>query len=775
VKVATEIVADDRDKDVRLVSEVFDGEKSVGRVESRPAGGKPRVEQTLKVEQPKLWSPQTPNLYRLVQRLYRGEMMADEVTIAFGFRSVRFDANTGFWLNGANIKLKGVGMHYDASPVGVAIPDEVLEARLLRLKEMGCNSIRTGHTPFPPHFYDLCDRLGLMVMNEAFDGWRKKVEFDYGATAFGEWWKRDLSDFVRRDRNHPSVIMWSIGNETGHSDRLGMTQVIAALDPTRTTTGGQCLEGVGVAGFNGPGEVPGVLEGFHREHPQTPIVLTEQTHAYQTRGFYRVVSNFREGDRSRTTDFEPYGTSEIFHDGDEQFRSSYDNAPVRITSRQCWKRTRDTPWISGEFRWAGFDYLGEAHWGGRHWPARHWHPGIHDTSGLPKDTAYFYQSQWTSEPMVHLLPHWTHPELARGAVVPVVAYSNCEEVELFLNGKSQSRKRPRVELLDFLWQVPYEAGEIKAIGYRGGEPVASKMFRTATTPSMIKLETKNEPLKADRRDVATVTFSIRDERDELVPWAMDRVEFRLEGPARLLGYENGNPIDVTPNRVPYRNAFYGLGRGFFAATDQDGAIELTAAGILGSRNFDNQASVAMAVQRIALRGALKPAEFTIHYTLDGSDPTASSPRYDKPIFIAQAREVRMLLVRDGQPYLTSRAAFVRGAPATSQPVATQPSFETRPRDEQLVGIWREGQREFRLAPDGRVLRRQGDTEREVARWWYDFPDDVFEDEQAAGSGQIRWSDGKEVVDVRLAGRDGKTLRITSNSKSRQWRRQSAGP
>ena len=574
-RVATELLNEGADRvNARLVSEVRDERDQVVAVDEHrtvvpPAGpttrpGVARLQQSLHVERPHPWSPPSPNLYRLVQRLYRGDQLVDQVSTPFGFRSARFDPNDGFRLNGHVLKLKGVGMHYDASPTGVAIPDEVLEDRLRRLKEMGCNAIRTGHTPFPPVFYDLCDRLGLMVIDEAFDGWRKKVEHDYGAESFQQWWKQDLGDMVRRDRSHPSVILWSIGNETGTSDRLGMSEFVRQLDPTRLTTGGQCLLGVCVAGFNGPGEVPGVL--------------TEETHAYQTRGFYRTVTNYRESDPDKLTPFEPYTTREIFAgDGDPQYRSSYDNAPVRMTSRQCWRRTRDTPWISGEFRWAAFDYLGEAHFSGRHWPMRFGNPGIFDASGIPKDTAFFYQSQWSDQPVVHLLPHWTHPLLAPGTVIPVVAYSNCEEVEVFLNGRSLGRKTPRAELLDFVWQVPYEPGEVKAIGYRAGRAVGEAQFRTAGAPAGLKLEWPGPELKADRRDVATVTFSVCDERGVTVPWSMDRVEFALSGPARLLGYENGNPTDVTPHRVPHRDAFYGFGRGFFQATDQDGPIELTAA------------------------------------------------------------------------------------------------------------------------------------------------------------------------------------------------------
>jgi len=651
---------------------------------------------------------------------------------------------------------------------------------LRRLKEMGCNAIRTGHTPFPPRFYDLCDRLGIMMIDEVFDGWRRKVEHDYGATAFEQWWRRDLTDFVRRDRNHPCVILWSIGNETGHTDRLGMSEIVRALDPTRLTTGGQMLHGVGVAGFNGPGEVSGVLEQFHREHPDVLVVLTEQTHAYQTRGFYRTATNYRESDPHKITPFEPYATREIFdvEGGDPQHRSSYDNAPVRITSRQCWKRTRDTPWISGEFRWAGFDYLGEAHWGGRKWPARHWHPGIHDSGGLPKDTAYFYQSQWSSEPMVHLLPHWTHPLLVPGTVIPVVAYSNAAEVELFLNGKSLGRQRPRAELLDFVWQVPYEPGELRAVAYRGGmNTMGAKTFRTAGAPAKIQLDRRGPELAADRRDVAAVTFSIRDDAGELVPWANDRVEFRLDGPVRLIGYENGNNVDVTANRAPHRDAFHGLGRGFVQATKDDGPVEMVAAAILGDRSLRRTSTVTLAMQRLALRGELASREFAIHYTTDGSEPTLASSRYERPFELSREGIVRMLVTRDGEPYMTSRADFSKATTRPATMAATQPGgLDARPRDAEVVGVWRDGQRRLRFAADGRVFRRRGDEpEAAVARWWYDFPDDVFEDENTFGGGEIHWDGSGEVGVLRLADRKRDALLINPDGKTRRLVRESDEP
>ncbi|HEV2293515.1 MAG TPA: glycoside hydrolase family 2 TIM barrel-domain containing protein [Tepidisphaeraceae bacterium] len=784
-EVATEVVNDSAERAVVVLSTRLvdaNGREIAASVSSRelePGARELFRIRGLTLSEPKLWSPDSPYLYRLVQQLTCDDRMVDEVTTMVGFRPTRFDADTGFWLNGTNVKLKGVGMHYDAGPMGVAIPDEILERRLKQLKAMGCNAVRTGHTPFPPTFYDLCDRLGLMVMNEVFDGWRRKAAHDYGATAFDEWWQRDLTDWVRRDRNHPSVIIWSIGNETGESDRFGMTKIIHELDPTRPTTGGQVLHGVDVSGFNGPGESPGVLEQFRREHPNQPIVLTEEPHGYQTRGFYKTLTWWRDDNPDRRYPFPPYSTEEVFkYGGDPQHNSSYDNATVRISSRQCWKRTRDTPWISGEFRWAGFDYLGEGHIMGRRWPARYWHPGLHDTAGFPKDTSQFYRSQWTSEPMVHLLPHWTHPLIEPGTKIPMVAYSNCEEVELLLNGRSLGRQKPREELLDFVWQVPYEPGDIEAVAYRGGTRVASTSVRTANAPARIELEMDEPELTVERGDVGVVTFSVIDERGELVPWAEDRIEFKLNGPAQLLGYENGNNVDVTPHRAGYRNVFHGLGRGFFRGTGQDGPIELTAAAILGNRLFQESTTVAMHVERLALRGPLAPAQFEVRYTTDSSQPTPGSARYESPLMLSSPTNVRMLVLRDGQPLLTSEAKFEQGMPPVivdpryqkTPTTAPAEDFAGKPRDGEVAGVWSDGKRQLRFTLEGTVVRRQRGEETEVATWWYDFPNDVFEDAADVGAGAIRWADSGQVSRLKLVDREGRELLILTDGRTRKLRR-----
>ena len=626
---------------------------------------------SLVLPHPMLWSPENPVLYRLRIDLLCGKKIIDEEETLFGVRTMSFDPEKGFFLNGQSVKIRGVADHLYGGPMGTAVPDQILERRLQLLKDMGVNAIRTSHNPHTPYFYDLCDRMGFLVMDEIYDGWRRKVKNEYADRFYQSQWHHDVKSWVLRDRNHASIFAWSIGNETGLTDVNRMSDYVHTFDPTRPTTGGMITTGVDISGWNGPGEVAGALEKYHADNRTVPIILTEEPHTLQTRGFYRVRTWWR--DWAHFTEFKPYGTKEIFFDGNQWYNSSYDNAIVRETVRTAWKRTAETPWISGEFRWCGFDYIGEAFYKGGHWPVRAENFGIIDLAGIPKDDYFLYQALWTTAPMVHLLPHWTHRGM-EGTVIPVVAYSNQSEVELFLNGKSLGRHKPE-PLGDFVWQVPYTPGELKAIAYdTGGKQTATTAFRTAGPPTQIKLETDNNSIRANRVDDAVVTFTIADKDGVMVPWNMNRVDFAVVGPVHLLGNENGDPVDVTPNQAPYRNAFYGMGRSFYQSTADDGPIEITAAAILGDTslgtvNFSRSRQVAIGVSRIALRGQLPQAKIEIRYTLDGSEPNAQSPLYTSPFLIEEETRVKALVFRDDKPVLTLSSWFRR----------IDPTFITDPR------------------------------------------------------------------------------------------------
>lgn len=745
-----------------------------------------RVAQNIEVRNPRLWSPDQPSLYRLETRVELDGTLADDVVTACGIRTARFDARTGFWLNGRNIKLKGVCEHENLSPVGLAAPDALTEWRLRQLKAMGCNAIRTAHNPFTPAFYRLCDELGLLVMDEAFDGWRRKGASDYGGRFFAQWWRRDVEDFIRRDRNHPSVVLWSIGNETGGTDEHGISQWIARWDETRPTTGGSVLSGVGVSGFNGPGETPGRLDAFHRQNPQQPIVLTEVPHTLETRGVYHVLTWWRDAGNPRFP-FPPYGTSEIFTEGAANYFSSYDNALVRMSARDSWRRTSTTPWISGEFRWTGFDTLGEAQFMGAAYPKRCYSSGVIDLAGFPKDGFYFYQSQWTEAPMVHLLPHWTHPRLAAGTAVPVVAYSNCEEVELFLNGKSLGRQRPR-DLLDFVWQVPWQPGELKALGYRQGRAVAETVLRTAGGAEQLKLQASgaDERTGVEAGELKLLTVSALDAAGEFVPDAGNRVAFLVTGPARVLGFENGDPVDGTPNRATARRLFHGLARGYIMLPPGAAPASVAAAAILGERTFADTTRVAICATEAALRGPALPrgpapaAGFSIHFTTDGSTPTLQSPLYRAPFTIDASTRVRGLVVRGGQPVLALAEDFTRGRlPALVDPrfekpagPAVKPGPFNGPFDARLVGAWQEGSLRFIFRPDGTLIRVNGQAETPVAWWWYEFPNDPFEAGAAGenGRGELRWMNRGDVSRLEATGPRAEGLTITTGARTRHFTR-----
>jgi len=595
------------------------------------------VKCTIGIDNAALWSPDSPSLYRIKTTVKSDGKTIDVNNSSFGIRTVEFKADTGFWLNGENIKIKGVCEHQELGPMGLAVPDDLIRWRIETLKSMGCNAIRTAHNPFTPTFYHLCDRLGIMVVDEIFDGWHKKGANDYGGRFFADWWQRDVTDLVRRDRSHPSVILYSIGNETGTRDKYDITGFIHKLDSTRFTTGGTVFFGVDISGFNGPGGMVGVLEKFHSDHPQKPIILTEVPHTIQTRGFYRVPTWWRDGENKKVHKFTPYGTKQIFFDGHSRYRSSYDNCGVRINARTCWKRTRDTPWISGEFRWTGFDCMGEAQFMGSLFPKRIYNSGVIDLAGFPKDLFYFYRSQWTDSPMVHLFPHWTHPDLKVGTIIPVVAYSNCDEVELILNGKSLGRRSPG-ELLDFIWQVPWNPGLLKAIAYR----------KAAEYPP---------PAFGAGGQTALLTVSALDADGIAVPWVNNRVDFHLDGDIHLPGYENGNPVDGTAHHESWRNMFYGLARGFYRLGS--GQIVVTAVSVLGEKLFEGQTAVAIDCRQIALRGKQPTDKITIYYTLDGSEPGAESKIYTGPFEIDRTTTVRCLVMCGKERLVTTQAEFTK--------------------------------------------------------------------------------------------------------------------
>ncbi|GAA4299118.1 glycoside hydrolase family 2 TIM barrel-domain containing protein [Aestuariibaculum suncheonense] len=586
-----------KDASVHISLEVFDmdnhlvAEKTIQRVLS--ASDTIAIKEHLIIDNPRLWSPETPNLYSAVQKISQNGKVLDTYKTTFGIRNIRFDAETGFWLNGENIKIKGVNNHQDGGAVGAAVPDDVLRRRLEILKNMGCNAIRTAHNPFSPEFYQMCDEMGFMVMDEAFDEWiaswpwenyknKGKVPFGYHLE-FDKWANKDLKDLILRDRNHPSIIMWSVGNEIpdqcypeGPKRLKPLLDLVHKLDPTRPVTAGCCFMHLAndtgfsnlldVAGYNGGGGSV-FYEKDKAIYPDRKFIATEIPHSFQTRGVYKTHTEMRSPQQGINV---PNLTKEeVFPEFSEFYSSSYDNSSVRISARDSWRRTDSLPYVAGEFRWTGFDYLGE---GIKGWPSRLWNFGILDLCGFPKDTYYFYKSQWTDDPMVHMLPHWTWPG-KEGKIIPIWTYSNSDEVELFLNGKSLGVKS-NAGKMNLSWDVPYVPGELKAIAKIKGEVVAEQVYKTSKSPVQIEILVDKDKLLADGLSCAHLEVNILDEDGNFVPYANNLLTFQVEGPAINLGLENGDPLDLSSNKINKRKVFNGKCLMILQTTKQPGNIKV---------------------------------------------------------------------------------------------------------------------------------------------------------------------------------------------------------
>jgi beta-galactosidase len=414
-----------------------------------------------------------------------------------------------------------------------------------------------------------------MVVEDAFDEWQEgKTPFGYHQY-WDEWWERDLVDMIHRDRNHPCVIMWSVGNEIievregrqeGLSTMAALQEVCHREDPTRPMTCGCCqtrntlAAGYGqymdIVGYNGGGGSCFDYEKDHDAYPDMLIFASEVPHSLQTRGVYRTRTWYRDLARNPNVermDVPNLTDEEVFTDFDGHYQSSYDNAMVRISSIDSWRLTRDLPFMMGEFRWTGFDYLGECY----NWPAKSWNFGVADLCGFPKDTYFFYKSQWTAEPMVHLLPHWTWSGY-EGKTIPVVAYGNCDAVELFLNGESLGIQDWDDDAMQLRWDVTYRAGALKAIGYRDGAQVAECIHETSCEPAALKMTCDEEVVRGDGTGIAHFTVTTVDSQGRFAPFGDADVTIDLDGPGTLLGVENGDPIDTTNYRLNHRKTFHGM-------------------------------------------------------------------------------------------------------------------------------------------------------------------------------------------------------------------------
>ncbi len=615
VSVETELVG--TFKDATLETVILD--PSGREVARASAQADAAVQQTLTVKNPLRWDVDTPHLYTVVSRV--GD---DEVKTRFGIRTIRWEKDTGFWLNGRVVKLKGVADHSEAGPVGAAYPDELLRWKIQQLKDMGCNSIRTAHNPQTPIFYDLCDEMGMLVMDEIFDGWKKKAAEDYGKQAFAEWWERDLRAWLKRDRNHPCVVVWSLGNETRGPIGPELVRVCHDVDPTRLVTSGHCNPAdMDIEGVNGHSET----QYFFQHQPDKPFVSTEAPHTWQVRGYYRSKTWFRDGLKKKGIFPCPDLTEEEIFTYDwtapenrknrkQIFNSSYDNAMVRITARKNWELMRDLPWHSGHYRWTGIDYLGEAGYVHGGWPFRAFMGGPLDLALFRKDLFYFYQSQWTDEPMVHILPHWTHPKMEAGTKIPVWVYSNCDEVELFLNGMSLGKDKPgtKWDEMQCDWMVPWIPGTLEAVGYKGGREVARTSQTTAGVPRRLALTFEGG-------SCPIITVVQTDDKGVMNPYAENRIHYYIDGTARILSLESGNPVNIENNYGrTSRTAFFGLARAFLQTRSADEPLAVAVGAICGEKQLMTSDKVSIDVQWLPIRVSLRDRAFDVRYSSDGSKP-----------------------------------------------------------------------------------------------------------------------------------------------------------
>ena len=554
-----------------------------GKIVGKSSG----LKSVINVSKPRLWSCETPNIYNVRTEVVVGGKVIDTYETTTGFRSFKFDPQTGFWLNGKNFKLNGVCEHHDFGCLGAALNEDAMHRKLTKLKAMGVNSIRSSHNPPAPELLNMCDTMGLIVMDESFDMWRrKKTQNDY-ARFFDEWHERDLTDLVLRDRNHPSILMWSIGNEvleqwsSAEADTLTLEQanlilnaghdastlakdgelsvqslltqhlaeIVKRYDTSRPITAG-CNEpspnnhlfksgAIDIIGFNYHHQwVKDVPTNF----PGKPFIFSESVSALQTRGFYMMPSDSVYVAPKQW--WLPYTDPTFMCSAYDNFHASWSS-----THEETWDVVKHNAFVGGQYIWTGFDYIGEPTPYG--FPARSSYFGIIDLAGFPKDSYYMYQSEWTSKPVLHLFPHWNW--VPGDEIDMWCYYNNADEVELFINGKSQGvRKKVDSHQYHVMWRVIFDPGEVKVVARKDGKEVGQQTIKTAGAPDHIRLS-------YDYRGKTTdfIVAEVVDKDGNLCPWADDEIYFIYEGEGGILGTDNGCQTSMERFTAPHRKAFFG--------------------------------------------------------------------------------------------------------------------------------------------------------------------------------------------------------------------------
>jgi beta-galactosidase len=560
--------------------------KEVARVETKqlaPMSSIMKVEQNLIVKNPVLWSMDKPYVYRIVSKVLCSNREMDSYETTLGIRSFVFDTAKGFILNGKHVKINGVCNHHDLGCLGAAINRRALERQLELMKGMGVNGIRTSHNPPAPELLDLCDRMGFIVMDEAFDMWKKgKTEFDYSKD-WDEWHVRDIQDMVYRDRNHASIFIWSIGNEIteqyDHKDSSGgiisreLCSIVRALDGTRPITS-NCNDPSPENTILKNGSLDMIGYSYHLENygdvakyfPGKPFVGSETVSSLNSRGSYDMPSDSIRRWPARWD-------VPIENANADLSCSDYDNcsAPWGSTHEESWRVTKKSNFVSGQYIWTGFDYLGEPT--PYPWPARSSYFGIFDLAGFPKNQYYMYKSEWTKEPVLHMFPHWNWK---KGQTIDVWAYTNCDEVELFLNGISMGTKKKIGDALHLMWRLAYVPGTLKAIGRTQGKEVLTQEIKTAGVPAKITLEADRSSINADGKDLSFITVKVLDEKGTIVPLAENLIRFNVSGKGSLVGVDNGHQTNLESFKASEHKVFHGLGLAVVQSKEKAGRIVLRA-------------------------------------------------------------------------------------------------------------------------------------------------------------------------------------------------------
>ncbi len=576
LSILTDVTNDaDASANCRVISTVLDPAGNVaGKIAAAPASvpgwNQHTFQQQVTFNQPALWSLEQPNLYKLITEVEAGGRSADRYETSFGIRTIAFDADRGFSLNGKPVKIQGTCNHQDHAGVGSALPDRIQYYRIEKLKEMGCNGYRTSHNPPTPELLDACDRLGMLVMDET----RMMSSAPEGLS--------QLDRLIRRDRNHPCVVIWSLSNEEpeqgstrGFHIMTTMKHLAKRLDPTRPVTGamdGDWGKGISsvvdVQGFNYNNEK---IDDFHRQFPHQPSVGTETASTVSTRGIYA-------------------------NDKEKGYVSAYDlnYPPWASTAEAWWKVYDERPFVAGGFAWTGFDYRGEPT--PYEWPCINSHFGIMDTCGFPKDNYYYYQAWWGTKPVLHLFPHWNW-EGREGQEIEVWVHSNLKRVELYLNGQSLGSQDVARDS-HVQWKVKYAPGTLEARGFRGGRQVLTARRETTGAAAQLVLRPDRTTISADGEDVSLIAVEIQDQQGRVVPVAGNEVTFKVAG-GRLIGVGNGDPSCHESDKADKRSAFNGLCLAIVQAPKQAGdlVVDVSSAGL-------TPASVTIHCQATELRPAV---------------------------------------------------------------------------------------------------------------------------------------------------------------------------